>query len=944
MTAPKHLYLIDGSGFIFRAFHALPPLTRPDGTPIGAVYGFTNMLLKLLERAEADADLDYIAVIFDAARKTFRNDIYPDYKANRAETPPELIPQFSIVREAARACNVAAIELENFEADDLIATYAKTASAEGFSVTVVSGDKDLMQLVGGAVKLYDPIKNKPIDEVAVMEKFGVPPNRVVDVQSLAGDSSDNVPGVPGIGVKTAAELINQFGSLDNLLARASEIKQPKRREALIANAEDARISRKLVTLKDDVPLPMTIEELIAKPIDENILREFLQMQGFKALAAKFSGQLTVGSGQKKENTDSTTARQSSQKNIPSELEIPAPSTVHRPLSTDYAIIQTEAQLDAWLEKIQPFGVLAVDTETDALAASSSNMVGISMAVAPGIACYIPLLHRLPDAGLDFSGQGKANLAQIPTARVVEKLKPYLTDPAIMKIGHNIKYDLQVLTRYGVDVTPFDDTMLMSYVLEGGAHGHGMDELAQRYLGHATIKFSDVAGKGKNQVTFDLVPIDKAAQYAAEDADITLRLYHYLKPRLVPERAVAVYDTIERPLIPVVAKMESAGVLVSRETLSQLSAEFSGKLAELEREIFKLCGMEFNLASPKQLGEILFDKMQLPGGEKTKTGAWSTDADTLEDLAGQGHAVAEKILSHRQLAKLRSTYTDALLDSINLKSGRVHTSFHLALTNTGRLSSSDPNLQNIPVRTEEGKKIRTAFIAGAGSVLLSADYSQVELRLLAAVANISAMKQAFVDGVDIHALTASQVFRIPLDQIDSDTRRRAKAINFGIIYGISAFGLARQLACANGEAKSFIDSYFSRFPGIRDYMESQKEFCRNHGYVETLFGRRCFIPEINAKNGAMRGFAERQAINAPLQGTAADIIKRAMIKMPDAIAAAGLRARMILQVHDELLFELPEAEAEKSSTIVRDIMQNAAMPVVNVSVPLSVDVTVSERWG
>lgn len=938
-SKPKHLYLIDGSGFIFRAFHALPPLTRPDGTPIGAVYGFTNMMMKLIESAKADNDLDYIAVIFDAARKTFRQDIYPEYKAHRPPPPEELVPQFALVREATKALNIPAIEMQNYEADDLIASYARVADAQGFEVTIVTGDKDMMQLIGGNVGIYDPIKSKEIGAPEVLEKFGVPPEKVIDVQALAGDSTDNVPGVPGIGVKTAAELINTYGSLDQLLARATEIKQPKRREALVNHAEDARISRQLVTLKNDIDLPVPLDDLIAKPANENILREFLSVQGFKTMVAKLgAGGQGTGNGEQKKIPPS-----SSSAPIANPNDIKSPTAQRPPSTVTYSILQTEAELDAWLSKMPKFGVLAVDTETDSLSAVSANLVGISLSYAPGIACYIPVGHRVADGGLDFTGEA-AKLKQILLDKVVAKLKPILADPAIMKIGHNIKYDLQILWRYGLDVTPYDDSMLMSYVLEGGAHGHGMDELAQLYLQHNTIKYEDVAGKGKNKVTFDLVPIDKAGQYAAEDADITLRLGEYLKPRLLPESGIVMYDAIEKPLIRVVARMESDGVLLDRKKLQDLSADFAARIAEHEKEIFVLAGCELNLGSPKQLGEVLFEKLKLPGGNKTKTGAWSTDASTLEDLSAQGHVIAEKIIAWRQLSKLKSTYTDALAEQINPKTGRVHTSFHLALTNTGRLSSSDPNLQNIPIRTAEGKKIRTAFIAPPNHKLISADYSQIELRLLAEMADIPALKQAFVDNVDIHALTASEVFHIPLDQIDSDTRRKAKAINFGIVYGISAFGLAAQIGVSNTEARQFIDHYFSRFPQIRDFMEYNKDYCRKHGYVTTLFGRRCFIPDINSKNGASRAFSERQAINAPLQGTAADIIKRAMNKMPAALAAANLTAKMILQVHDELLFESADAECDAATKLVQDTMRNACEPVVKLTVPLVVDVAVSERWS
>ncbi len=930
MADGKHLYLIDGSGFIFRAFHALPPLTRPDGTPVGAVYGFTNMLLRLLERARADADLDYIAVIFDAARKTFRQDIFAGYKAHRPDTPPDLIPQFDLVRAATRACNVPAIELLDFEADDLIASYATAAKNSGMRVTVVSGDKDLMQLIDDTVGLFDPIKNKKIDHAAVIEKFGVPPDKVIEVQALAGDSSDNVPGVPGIGVKTAAELIVQFGTVENLLANAASIKQPKRREALVANADNARISKQLVTLRHDAPLPLPIADLIARPLDNDMLREFLQAQGFKALVARL-GESREARGEREE------------KQAPQKITTPSIITPSTPSTLHYQLLQTPASLREFLKPLDDGGVLAIDCETDSLHAVSANLVGIALATAPGVAAYIPLAHRWPDADLT-TAHTQAPLQQISMAECAAILKPYTQNPAVKKILHNAKYDFQIFDRYDLPIDCYDDTMLLSYVLYGGQHGHGMDELAEKYLGHTTIKFTDVVGTGKKQITFDLVPLDRAMQYAAEDADITLRLWHFLYPQLPGQQLTALYEHTERGLPRAVGAMESAGVLVDRMMLHRLSAEFAQKLRGFEAEIYALAGGEFNIASPKQMGEILFEKLKLPGGGKTKTGAWSTDVGVMEDLATAGHSIADKILSWRQMAKLISTYTDALVDEINPKTGRVHSSFHIAATNTGRFSSTAPNLQNIPIRTEEGKKIRTAFMAAPDHVLLSADYSQIELRLMADMAGVPALRQAFLDGVDIHTLTASQVFHVKLAEVSGDLRRNAKAINFGIIYGISAFGLAKQLGCGNQEAKDFIDRYFARFPEIRDFMDAQKQFAREHGYVLTRFGRKCFMPEISAKNAALRNFAERQAINAPLQGTAADVIRRAMIHLPPALHAAGLQAKMILQVHDELVLELPTPEADATSRVVRDVMQSAPLPAVQLSVPLVVDVSVSERWG
>jgi DNA polymerase-1 len=918
---PDHVFLIDGSGFIFRAFHALPPMTRPDGTPVNAVYGFTRMLMKLVE----DADAEYVAVIFDRARRTFRNDIYPDYKAHRPDPPDELIPQFPLVREAAEALNVAQIEMEGYEADDLIATYARLARAKGAEVTIVSSDKDLMQLVGGGVVMFDAVKDRRIGVEQVKEKFGVGPDKVVDVQALAGDSTDNVPGVPGIGVKTAAQLIQEYGDLDTLLARAGEIKQPKRREALIEQAESARVSRELVRLKDDVPVPLDLEELRVKKPDSAKLLAFLREQSFKSLITTVESRLGKTAG-------------------PAEPTAPA-KTKATAKEAKYELVQESEALKRWVEAATRAGVVAVDTETTSLDPIRADLVGVSLALADGRACYVPLGHRAPAAqgALDLGdGGAKAGAKapqQIPLKDARALLKPLLEDSAVLKVGQNIKYDIQVLAKLGVDITPFDDTMLLSYVLEGGLHGHGMDELAELHLNHKTIKFSDVTGTGKSQITFDRVPLDKALAYAAEDADVTLKLYRVLKPRLVQERLVTVYETLERPLVPVLRDMERAGIRVDARVLKDLSDDFAARLAELETEIHKLAGHEFNIGSPKQLGEVLFDEMGLDGGKKGKTGAYATGADVLEDLAAQGHDLPAKVLDWRQLAKLKSTYADALIEQVNPETGRVHTSFSQAVASTGRLSSQDPNLQNIPVRTDEGRKIRRAFVAEKGWRLLSADYSQIELRLLAHVAGIDALKEAFRDGLDIHALTASQVFGVPVAGMDPLVRRKAKAINFGIIYGISAFGLARQLGIARGEAGAYIDAYFKRYPGIRDYMERTKEMARKQGFVVTLFGRKCHVRGINDKNAALRGFAERAAINAPIQGGAADIIKRAMIRLPDALGAARLKARPLLQVHDELIFEVPKDEVEKTRAVVKKTMEGAA----HLDVPLVVDTGVGDNW-
>ncbi|WP_374311689.1 DNA polymerase I [Dongia sp.] len=934
---PDHVYLIDGSGYIFRAFHALPPLTRSDGTPVNAVLGFSNMLLKLIE----DSDAEYIAVIFDAGRKTFRNEIYAEYKAHRPEAPPELIPQFALIREATRAFNVPAIEMPGFEADDLLATYATQAAAQGHEVTIVSSDKDLMQLVSDHIALYDPMKNRKIGRAEVIEKFGVGPEKVIDIQSLAGDSSDNVPGVPGIGLKTAAELITTYGDLDTLLARATEIKQPKRRENLLGNAEMARISRDLVTLRRDVPVEVPLSDFAKRAIDGAAM-DFLVKNEFRTLAAKLNARL--GEAAIKSARTSTAPSPAGDNEAPAA----APSqgavpTFTAKIGDGYELVQEVAALEKWVATAHKVGSVAFDIETTSLNVNEAKLVGVSLATEAGHACYVPLGH-VGRTG-DLLGGGAEAPKQIVLARALDILKPLLEDPAVLKIGHNIKYDMAVMARYGVDVAPIDDSMLISYVLEGGAHGHGMDELSELHLGHSTIKFNDVAGSGKSQVTFDHVPLDKALAYAAEDADVTWRLHGTLKPRLIAEGLMTIYETIERPLIPVVAQMERDGVKIDAQELSRLSQDFAKRMGEIEREIHAIAGTEFNVGSPKQLGEILFDQLKLPGGKKGKTGAYATGADVLEELTvTSGHPLPQKILDWRQLSKLKSTYTDALPLAINPETGRVHTSFALAATSTGRLASTDPNLQNIPIRTEEGRKIRRAFVAEPGNILLSVDYSQIELRLAAEMAEIEPLKQAFREGADIHAMTASQVFGVPIEGMDPMVRRQAKAINFGIIYGISAFGLAQQLSIPQGEAKAYIEAYFKRYPGIRDYMERMKKFAREKGYVETLFGRRCHVPGINDKNPARRSFMERAAINAPLQGTAADIIKRAMIRMPAAFAEAGLKGRMLLQVHDELLFEVPLAEKDESARVARAVMESAHLPAREISVPLIADAGTGPNWA
>ena len=913
---PRKVCLVDGSGFIFRAFHALPPLTRGDGTPVNAVLGYCNMIYKLARDQECDA----FVVLFDTSRKTFRSDIYPDYKANRPPPPEELIPQFPLIRDATRAFGLPSIEMVGYEADDLIATYARLAVERGDHVIIVSSDKDLMQLVRDGVVMLDPMKMREIGPDQVMEKFGVGPDKVVEVQALAGDSTDNVPGVPGIGVKTAAQLLGEYGDLDSLLARAREIKQPKRRQTLIDNAELARISLALVTLRDDVPVEDALDAFGPLAPDAETLAAFLGAQDFKSLLARVQAELGF---------------------TPTETAQVSPGTVTKaPEAPEYELVQDIETLREWVDAAIETGRVAVDTETTSLDAMRAGLVGVSLSIKPGRACYVPLAHRPPDG--DLIGEVAT---QIPLADAIAVLKPLLEDSSVMKVGQNLKYDMQVLARppYDIHITPFDDTMLMSFVLDAGSHGHGMDELAGLHLGHTTISIKELIGTGKSQITFDRVPVEQAGTYAAEDADITLRLDQVLKPKLVAEHMVSVYETLERPLAPVLVAMEGRGIKVDRVELARLSKDFAERIQEFEGEIHKLAGREFKVGSPKQLGEILFDEMSLPGGKKGKSGAYATGAQILEDLAAQGHDLPARVIDWRQLSKLKSTYSDALVEQINPETGRVHTSYAMAGAATGRLSSTDPNLQNIPVRTEEGRKIRRAFVAEAGYTLMSADYSQIELRLLAHVAKIETLAEAFRGGADIHALTASQVFGIPADGMDPLMRRRAKAINFGIIYGISAFGLARQLNIPRSDAKDYINAYFERYPGIRAYMDDTTAFARAQGYVETIFGRRCHLGGINERNPARRGFAERQAINAPLQGSAADIIKRAMIRMQPALDAANLGARMLLQVHDELVFEVPDSEIKETATVVSRVMENATYPALELDIPLTVDVGTGDNW-
>jgi DNA polymerase-1 len=923
----EHLYLVDGSGYIFRAYHALPPLNRPDGTPVNAVLGFSNILARFLADLDDGDRPTHLAVVFDAGRLTFRNEIYPQYKAHRPDPPEDLIPQFALIRDATRAFNVVSIELEGFEADDIIATLAAESRRRGARCTIVSSDKDLMQLVGGPVEMMDPVKIKRIGPAEVVEKFGVPPEKVVEVQALMGDSVDNVPGVPGIGQKTAAELINTFGDLETLLARTAEIKQPKRRESLETNAALARVSRELVKLKDDVVLDLDFDTLKVRAIDGDKLLPFLEENGFRSLKSKLGTRL-AGSLSSAANKASAAAPP------------PPPVAAGSPGDARFETVSDLPTLEAWIARAMTAGAVAFDTETTSLDAMQAELVGFSLCIEPGHACYVPLRHRAR-GGLALDGEVPQ---QIPVAEALARLKPLLEADDVLKIGQNLKYDMLVLRKSGIEIRSIDDTMLISYALEGGAHGHGMDELSSLHLGHETIKFSDVAGTGKERIGFDEVAIPDATRYAAEDADVTLRLHRALKPRLFREHVATVYETLERPLLPVLIEMEAAGILVDRAELARLSADFATRMAEMETEVHKLAGRSFNLGSPKQLGEILFDEMSLPGGKRMKTGAWGTGADVLEELAGQGHELPVKILDWRQLAKLKSTYTDALQGQINPVTGRVHTSYAMASTSTGRLSSTDPNLQNIPIRTEEGRKIRKAFVAAPGHVLMSADYSQIELRILAHIADIGALKEAFANNIDIHAMTASEVFGVPVEGMDPMVRRRAKAINFGIIYGISAFGLANQLGIPQGEASTYIKRYFERFPGIRAYMDATKVTARAQGWVGTLFGRRCHLAGINDKNPARRSFMERAAINAPIQGSAADIMRRAMIRVPGALEAAGLAAKMLLQVHDELVFEVPEPQVDATRRVVIEIMEKAALPAIDLSVPLVVEAGTGHSWA
>ncbi|MEW6123676.1 MAG: DNA polymerase I [Pseudomonadota bacterium] len=975
-----HVFLVDGSSFVFRAYFQSINQDRKynfrsDRLPTGAVRLFCTKLFQFIRDGAVGIRPTHLAIIFDKSEDSFRKELYPLYKANRSDPPEELIPQFPLMREAVKAFGLIPVEMARYEADDLIATYARQAAEAGADVLVVSADKDLMQIVGERVSMYDPASGEAggrgarperrIGVPEVLDYFGVPPAQVTDVQALAGDSTDNVPGVPGIGIKTASALIQEYGSLDALLARTAEIKQPKRRQSLEENQDKARISKTLVTLVQDVPVEVPLENLVLENPDGRRLIAFLKAMEFTTITRRAAEAFGVEAGEIE--ADPALAPGAPSGFTPPLAEpgdTPAPAAAPLPGRPDiaspadlaaqraqaaraakvdrslYRTVMDLAELKAWCAKAVDQGFVAFDTETTGVDAQQADLVGVSLALSPNEACYIPLAHVGAGDGLFSEGRLPG---QIPFSEALAVLKAMMEEKGTLKIGHNVKYDAAILARHGIIVGPIECTMCMSYALDAGRGNHGMDDLSVRHLGHQPIAFTEVVGKGKGQVTFDKVALEPATAYAAEDADVTLRLWRVLKPRLPAEGMTTVYETLERPLIPVLGRMEARGVSIDRAMLSRLSVEFAQGAARIEDEIAELAGERLNVGSPKQIGDILFGRMGLPGATKTPTGAWSTKANVLEELAEAGHELPKKILDWRQLSKLRSTYTDALPAYVNPRTNRVHTAYALAATTTGRLSSSEPNLQNIPIRTEEGRRIRRAFVAEPGNLLVSADYSQIELRLLAEIADIPSLRQAFQDGLDIHAMTASEMFGVPVDGMPSEVRRRAKAINFGIIYGISAFGLANQLGIPREEAGLYIRRYFERFPGIRAYMDETKAFCREHGYVTTLFGRRCHYPDIAASNPSVRAFNERAAINARLQGTAADIIRRAMVRMEPALAKAKLSARMLLQVHDELVFEVPEAEAQATLPVVRAVMEEASLPAVALAVPLKVDARAAANW-
>ena len=923
----RHIYLVDGSTYIFRAYHALPPLTRKsDGFPVGAISGFCNMLDKLIKDEREKNNLTHLLVIFDASGKTFRNDIYPEYKANRSSPPEDLIPQFPVIRKATEAFNVTHVEMLGYEADDLIASYAKAAVDEQMKVTIVSSDKDLMQLVKEGVSMLDTMKNRLIKKNEVIEKFGVEPNRVIDVQSLAGDSVDNIPGVPGIGIKTASLLINEYDNLDNLLEKASNIKQNKRRESLIEFADQARLSRELVTLKEDVELPIPIKNIEIQSINPEKLISFLKGMEFKTLTEKKAREFNLNLDEIK--TEELNLEFNEKEVI--NTEVKNEKDFNNFELEKYSTILNKDELENWKKRIIDKGYVAIDTETDSLNAVEANLIGFSLAIDVNDACYVPLKHDNANKQINFDD-------------AIEFLKSLNTDSSILKIFHNKKYDALVLDKYNIKVNSYDDTMLISYSLGSGASRHNLDFLAKKYLEHSAISYKEIVGSGKNQKSFNEIDIEKASIYAAEDADITFRLWKILKPKLLEEKVSSVYETIERPLAKVIMDMEKNGVCIDEEILKDLSLKFKKEILNIETKCFEIVGSEFNLGSPKQIGEILFDKLKIKGGKKTPSGAWSTDAETLNFLASSGHALPKLLLEWRGLSKLKSTYTDALPTFVNKKTKRIHTSYSMSSTSTGRLSSSDPNLQNIPIKNDEGRMIRSAFIAEPGSSLISADYSQIELRIIAHISDDNNLKDAFKNDIDIHSLTASEVFGIPLKDMNQDIRRKAKAINFGIIYGISAFGLSNQLDISRSEASDYIRSYFEKFPSIRDYMETTKEFAKDNGYVKTLFGRKCFIDESINRGPGGKAFMERAAINAPIQGTAADIIKRAMIKIPKYFEKENLGTKMIMQVHDELIFETKDNEIEETMSIVTREMSEAHKPVINLSVDLKVEAASGKNW-
>jgi DNA polymerase-1 len=987
-----HLFLVDGSGYIFRAYHALPPINRKsDGLQLNAVFGFCNMLWKLLRDMKAEDKPTHLAVVFDLSEHTFRTDMYPDYKAHRPDPPDDLKPQFGLIRDAVHAFDIPCLEQKGFEADDLIATYVRQANEAGATSTIVSSDKDLMQLVNDRVVMYDTMKDKKIGRAEVIAKFGVPPEKVIEVQALIGDSTDNVPGVPSIGEKTAALLINEYGDLETLLKRAGEIKQDKRRQAIIDNADKARLSKKLVTLDDQVKLNVPIGDLAVHEPDHKRLIAFLKAMEFSSLTrrvAEFSSidvaeiepdaKLAVGGAKPSPLAGEDGSAQRAEPGegpgaaAPTALTRPAaPADLSRkgrgesangPLTpqalaaarldiarsqkfdrSKYETVRSVDRLKAWIARARDLGAVAIDTETNNLDPMQAALCGFALALAPNEACYVPLSHRQGGDGSGGLFQGDIAPDQIPERAALDAIKPLLEDPGVLKIGHNLKFDWQIFALRGIEIKSYDDILLMSYVVDAGKYDHGLGPLAERAFNHQVVDFNEVTKAGKTRVTFDCVAIDKATEYAAEDADVTLRLWQVLKPRLAADHMLNVYETLERPLLRVLANMERRGISIDRQVLSRLSGEFAQEAAGLEAEINTLAGETVNVGSPKQMGDILFGKLKLPGGTKTKTGQWATGARVLDELAEQGYELPQKILDWRQVSKLKSTYTDALPGYVNPTTHRVHTSYALAATTTGRLSSSEPNLQNIPIRTEDGRKIRRAFIAAPGHKLVSADYSQIELRLLAEIAGIEQLRKAFRDGLDIHALTASEMFGVPVKAMPAEVRRRAKAINFGIIYGISAFGLANQLGIEREEAGAYIRKYFERFPGIRDYMDETKAFAKKNGYVFTLFGRKCHYPEIAASNASIRAFNERAAINARLQGTAADIIRRAMIRMDAALTKKKLNAQMLLQVHDELVFEVPDDEVEKTLPVVTAVMVDAPLPALSLSVPLQVEAHAADNW-